>query len=361
MDEPQVPPPEGFTLRGLTLRPQTETPLSTRPLRIVIPGGSGQVGQMLARRFQERGHHLTVLTRGPYTAPWQTVHWDGEHAGDWIQTLEGADVCINLTGRSVNCRYNAENRQAIYESRIRSTNLLNRVLSSLDDPPRLWLNASAATLYKRALDPNRVDLPRNESSPAGGDEPIGDSARKAPLWRGGREFSMRVVRDWEAAFFETDLPRTRKVALRSGIVLSPSPGSVFAVLSNLVRLGLGGTQGSGRQFVSWIHEADYSRAVEFIVAHEELEGPINITAPNPLPNREFMQALRDAWDRPNGLPAPSLFIHIGAFAMRTEAELVLQSCRAIPCRLLQSGFQFDFPDWPLAAEDLAQRWRQRQD
>ncbi len=361
MDEPQTPRPEGLTLRGLTPQPKTQASIGTRPLRIVLPGGSGQVGQMLARHFQERGHNVTVLTRGPYSAPWQTVHWDGEHMGDWTETLEGADVCINLAGRSVNCRYNAVNRRAIYESRVRSTRLLSQALSRLDDPPRLWLNASAATLYERALDPNGVDPPMDESCPVGGDEPADGSASKAPRWRGGREFSKRVVRDWEAAFFEHEAPRTRKVALRSAVTFGPAPGSVFAVLSNLVRLGLGGKQGSGRQFVAWIHEADYARAVEFIVAHEELEGPINIAAPNPLPNREFMQALRDAWDAPNGLPAPSLFIHVGAFAMRTEAELVLQSCRAVPVRLLRAGFQFEFPEWPEAAEDLARQWRQRQD
>jgi uncharacterized protein (TIGR01777 family) len=355
MDEPQAPRLGGFNGLNSTFHPQAQAPVHPRPLRIVLPGGSGQVGQMLARHFQERGHRVTVLTRGPYTAPWQTVHWDGEHAGDWTETLEGADVCINLAGRSVNCRYNEANRRAIYESRIGSTRLLNRVISGLANPPRLWLNASAATLYKRALDPNGADLPLDESAPAGGDEPT------AERWGGGREFSRRVVRDWEAAFFETETPRTRKAALRSGVVFSPAPGSVFAVLSNLVRLGLGGTQGNGRQFVAWIHESDYARAVDFLIEREEMDGPVNITAPNPLPNREFMQALRDAWDRPNGLPAPSLFLHLGAFVMRTEAELVLESCRAVPSRLLKAGFHFEFPDWPEAAEDLVRQWRQRQD
>ena len=355
MDEPQAPRLEGFNRQNSTFHPQAQASVHTRPLRIVLPGGSGQVGQMLARHFQERGHRVTVLTRGPYTAPWQTVHWDGEHAGDWTETLEAADVCINLAGRSVNCRYNAANRQAIYESRIGSTRLLNRVISGLADPPRLWLNASAATLYKRALDPNGVDLPRDESAQAGGDEPA------AERWGSGQDFSSRAIRDWEAAFFETETPRTRKIALRSAVAFSPTPGNVFAVLSNLVRLGLGGTQGSGRQFVPWIHEADYARAVEFLIEQEELAGPINIAAPQPLPNREFMEALRDAWGRPNGLPAPSLFIYVGAFAMRTEAELVLQSCRAIPGRLLEAGFQFEFPEWPEAAEDLVRQWRHRQD
>ena len=355
MDEPPAPRLEGFNGQNSTFHPQAQASVHPRPLRIVLPGGSGQVGQMLARHLQERGHRVTVLTRGPYAAPWQTVHWDGEHAGDWIETLEGADVCINLAGRSVNCRYNEANRRAIYESRIGSTRLLNRVISGLANPPRLWLNASAATLYKRALDPNGADLPRDESAPAGGEEPA------AERWGGGREFSRRVVRDWEAAFFETETPRTRKAALRSAVCFSPTAGNVFAVLSNLVRAGLGGTQGSGRQFVTWIHEADYARAVEFLIDHEELAGPVNIAAPQPLPNREFMEALRDAWDRPNGLPAPSLFLHIGALAMRTEAELVLQSCRAVPGRLLKAGFQFEFPGWPEAAEDLVRQWRQRQD
>ena len=126
--------------------------VSQRALRIVLPGGSGQVGQLLARHFQERGHHVTVLTRGPYTASWQTVHWDGEERGEWIETLEGADVCINLAGRSVNCRFHADNRTAIYESRIRTTQLLNHVIALLADPPRVWLNASTATIYRHALD-----------------------------------------------------------------------------------------------------------------------------------------------------------------------------------------------------------------
>jgi hypothetical protein len=154
--------------------------------------------------------------------------------------------------------------------------------------------------------------------------------------------------------------RTRKVVLRSAVVLGPVPGSAFAVLSHLVRLGLGGTQGNGRQFVSWIHEADYARAVEFLIAHEELDGPFNLAAPNPLPNRDFMAALRWAWDAPNGLPAPSLAIKLGAIFLRTEPELVLQSCRAVPGRLLDAGFEFEFPQWPEAAEDLVRQWKNRE-
>lgn len=334
--------------------------VSSRALRIVLPGGSGQIGQFLARHFQERGHHVTVLTRGPYTAPWQTVHWDSEEDGPWIETLEGADVCINLAGRSVNCRYHADNRAAIYNSRIRTAQLLNNVIASLAYPPRVWLNASAASIYARALDANKVDLPLDEAADKLiCNEPPEKSEPSMERWARSKDFISRVANDWETAFFETATPRTRKIALRSGIVLSPAPGSVFAVLSNLVRLGLGGTQGSGRQFVSWIHEADFARAVEFLIDHEEMNGPVNTVAPNPLANREFMAALRWAWDVPNGLPAPSLAIKLGAFFLRTEPELVLNSSRVVPGRLLDAGFEFEYPQWPEAAEDLVRLWNNR--
>jgi uncharacterized protein (TIGR01777 family) len=319
-----------------------------RPLRIVIPGGSGQVGRVLARHFQQRGHHVTILTRGPHTAQWQTVHWDGMNPGLWTQYLEGADVCINLTGHSVNCRYTTENRETIYYSRIQSTRLLGEVIAGLADPPWLWLNASTATIYRHAL-----DRPMDEATgELGGDEPGAPNA-----WN----FSIRVAKDWEAAFFGVATPRTRKIAMRSAITFSPAPGNAFAVFLNLVRLGLGGKQGNGRQFVSWIHEADFARAVEFLIGREDLEGPINIASPNPLPNREFMAALRDAWGMPNGLSAPAPLLEIAAFFMRTETELVLKSRRVVPGRLLEEGFEFEFPGWPEAAEDLVEQWRHKDD
>ena len=322
----------------------------TRALRIVLPGGSGQVGRMLARFFAECGHHVTVLTRGPYTAPWQTVHWDGASRGPWIETLKGADVCINLAGRSVNCRYNEANRKQIYESRIGTTRLLNAVIAELEEPPHVWLNASTATIYRHALD-REMD---EETGELGGGERITRRRRAPETWN----FSVGVARDWEAAFFETPTPRTRKVAMRSAIVLSPAPGNAFAILSHLVRLGLGGWQGSGRQYVSWIHEADFARAVAFLIAREDLDGPVNIAAPNPLTNREFMEALREAWDMPNGLPAPWPIPQIAAFLLRTETELVLKSRCVAPGRLLDAGFEFQFPRWPEAAEDLVRQWRE---
>lgn len=322
-----------------------------RPLRIVIPGGSGQVGAVLARHFQERGDIVTVLTRSPYSVPWQTVHWDGQSEGPWTETLEGADVCINLAGRSVNCRYTPGNCADIYNSRIGTTRLLNHVIARLDAPPAVWLNASTATIYRHALD-HAMDETRGE---LGGYEKISKKRRAPDTWN----FSIQVAKDWEAEFFSMPTSRTRKVAMRSAITFSPVSGNAFTIMSNLVRFGFGGFQGKGCQFVSWIHEEDFARAVEFLIDHEELEGPVNIASPNPLPNREFMEALRDAWNIPNGLPIPAFALEVGAFFLRTESELVLKSRRVAPGRLLEAGFAFNFPNWPEAAEDLVRQWKSR--
>jgi uncharacterized protein (TIGR01777 family) len=314
-------------------------------MKIVIPGGSGQVGQILARHFHARGHMVTVLSRSPRPAPWRVVSWDGATPGGWISELEQSDVCINLAGRSVNCRYTPANRSIIYESRIQSTRLLNQVLSSLNRAPRLWVNASTATIYRHTLDRAMSEA----EGELGGNEP------GAPdTWN----FSIDVAKGWEEAFFSTPTPLTRKIAMRSAITLSPDRGGVFDVLLGLVRHGLGGTQGPGTQFVSWIHEADFVRAIDLLIAQEGFSGVVNLASPNPLPNRDFMRALRDAWGIRFGLPNPEWIIEIGTWLMRTESELVLKSRRVVPGRLLAGGFQFLFPEWPSAARELVSRWRE---
>ncbi len=315
-------------------------------MRIVINGGTGQVGQILARHFHSQHHDVTVLSRTAQSAPWRIVPWDGLTLGPWITTLEQSDVCINLAGRSVNCRYTPANRKSIYDSRVDSTHVLNQAIASLQQPPRVWLNASTATIYRHSL-----DRPMDEATgELGGKEP------GAPdTWN----FSIEVAKAWEEAFFSTPTPRTRKVAIRSTMTFSPDPGGVFDVFLSLVRHGLGGTTGSGRQFVSWIHEADFTRAIELLIAQEDFTGVVNLAAPNPLPNRDFMRALRQAWGTNIGLPAAPWMLEIGTFLMRTESELVLKSRQVIPGRLLNSGFQFLFPEWPPAARDLVNRWREQ--
>jgi len=259
--------------------------------------------------------------------------------------LEQSDVCINLAGRSVNCRYNAANRRAIYDSRVKTTRLLSEVIGSLRRPPQVWINASTATIYRHAF-----DRPMDEATGELG----GNEAGAPDTWN----FSIRVAKDWEEAFFSGNTPATRKVAVRSAITLSPDRGGIFDVLTGIVRRGLGGAQGSGRQFVSWVHELDFIRAIEFLIAHDELSGAVNIASPNPVPNREFMRVLREAWGTSIGLPAPAWMIEMGTWLMRTESELVLKSRRVTPGRLLGAGFRFQFPEWSVAARDLVERWRE---
>jgi uncharacterized protein (TIGR01777 family) len=317
-------------------------------MRIVIPGGSGQVGQVLARHFHAEGHAVTVLSRRITPAPWRVLVWDGVTRGAWVDELEGSDVCINLAGRSVNCRYTETNRREILDSRVLSTRLLNEVIGGLRHPPQVWLNASTATIYRHAL-----DRPMDEfTGELGGGEP------GAPdTWN----FSIGVAKAWEEAFFSAPTPRTRKVALRSAMTFSPDPGGVFDVFLGLVRHGLGGANGTGRQFVSWIHDVDFVRAVELLIGDAEFTGAVNLASPNPLPNREFMRAMREAWGTRVGLPTTEWMIEIGTMLMRTESELVLKSRRVVPGRLLGAAFEFKFTEWPAAARDLVRRWREQRD
>jgi uncharacterized protein len=314
------------------------------PLRVVLPGGSGQVGGILARHFHAKGENVVVLSRSVSQAPWRVVPWDGTSLGAWTLELEAADLVINLAGRSVNCRYGETNRREIRESRTQTTALLGEVISGLAKPPRIWMNASTATIYRHALD-HAMDERTGE---------IGGGEANAPdTWR----FSIDVATSWEKTFFDAKSPNTRKIALRSAMVMSPDRGGVFDKLLRLVRLGLGGRSGSGGQFASWIHEMDFVRAVEFLISHEEIDGAVNLASPGPLPNREFMAALRQAWGQPIGLPATEWMLEIGAVLLGTETELILKSRRVVPGRLLEAGFQFEFPDWRRAAEDLTDQKR----
>ena len=313
-------------------------------MKVVIPGGAGQVGTLLARDFQARGHDVVVLSRKPASAPWRLAAWDGRTLGAWAAELDGADVVINLAGRSVNCRYNAANRQEILDSRVHSTHAVGRAIARAARPPRVWLQASTATVYA-----HRYEAPNDEATGVvGGSEPDAPDA-----WR----FSVDVAKAWERTLEEEAVPHTRKVALRSAMTMSPDRGGVFDVLLALVRRGLGGTAGDGWQYVSWIHDHDFVRAVAWLIEHEEVAGPVNLAAPNPVPNAAFMRALREAWGARFGLPAARWMLEVGAWLLGTETELVLKSRRVVPGRLLAAGFVFDFPTWPEAARDLCGRWR----
>ena len=310
----------------------------------MLAGGTGQVGTILARHYHAAGDDVVVLSRTPQTAPWRTVAWDAKTLGPWTSELEAADVVINLAGRSVNCRYTAANRDAIMSSRVDSAHAIGQAIACAKLPPRTWLQMSTATIYA-----HRYDAPNDETTGIiGGDEPDAPSA-----W----SFSIDVARAWERAVDEAVTPQTRKIKLRSAVVMSPDRGGIFDTLLTLTRRGLGGHAGNGKQYVSWIHEADFIRAIEWIIAHESLTDVVNVASPNPLPNEAFMREVREASHTPFGLSSPDWLLSIGAALMQTEPELLLKSRRVIPGKLLANGFTFAFPTWREAAADLCSRSR----
>jgi len=314
-------------------------------MKIVIPGGSGQVGAVLSRAFQRDGHTVTIISRQPASSASRSIPWDSRTLGAWAKELDGADVVINLAGRSVNCRYHRANREEMLNSRVDSTRIVGQAIAQCKSPPRVWLQASTATIYA-----HRFDAPNDEiTGIIGGNEPDAPST-----WR----FSIEVARAWERACDEAVTPHTRKVKLRSAMTMSPDRGGIFDVLLGLVRRGLGGTCGNGRQYVSWVHEDDFVGAVYFLIERSDLDGAINICSPQPLPNADFMRALRQAWGTRIGLPATAWMLGIGAFFLRTETELILKSRRVVPTRLSQAGFQFKHPDWSDAAKALCMEWRE---
>jgi uncharacterized protein len=306
--------------------------------RIILAGGSGFLGRALAKFFLHQNCEVIILTRSPRSRndSAKEIAWGSKLLGDWTKLVDGAEVVINLTGKSVDCRYNEKNRRAIISSRVDSTRVLGEAISKCKSPPRVWLNSSSATIYKHTF-----DSPMDESGETGATPEAHD------------EFSIEVIRKWERALDEAQTPATRKVALRITLVFGKD-GGVFPVLRRLARFGLGGKMGSGRQFVSWIHEEDFCRAVEWIIANENLSGPINLAAPNPLPNCETMRLIRETCGAPFGLPATEWMLEVGAFFLRTEAELILKSRRVTPGKLLVSGFQFQFADLPSALKNLCQ-------
>jgi uncharacterized protein len=312
-------------------------------VKIVMPGGSGHVGQALRRHLEPLGHEFVVLTRNATPGPGE-VEWDGKSIGLWALAFNGADVVINLAGRSVNCRYTDANLKEMMVSRIESTRVVGEAIAAAKNPPKTWLQASTATIYS-----HRFDAPNNEETGVlGGDEP------GAPhKWN----VSIRIAKAWEKELEKAPTPNTRKVAMRSAMTMSIEKGSVFDVFATLAKRGLGGQSGNGKQYVSWVHELDFVRAIQFLMEREDLDGPVNICSPHPLPNRDFTRILREAVGAKFSVPIPWPILEIGAAMMGTETELIMKSRRVIPTRLLEAGFKFEFPLWEMAAQDLAKRWR----
>lgn len=298
--------------------------------RIVLAGGSGFLGKAIAAQFKDQAAEIFILSRRP--APDEgnikTLVWDARTEGDWADALQGADVLVNLCGENVNCRYTEKNKAEIFSSRLEPTDLLNRVLSRLKNPPPVFINITSATIYRDA-----DDRPQDEATGE-----IGDG------------FSVAVCKAWEKTFFTPAITGVRKVALRMGIVLGKSD-SAFPRLRNLVKMGLGGHQGSGRQMVSWIHEQDAAQIVEWVARHPEVDGVLNCTAPSPVTNRAMMEIIRKACHRGFGLPCPAWLLEIGAAIIGTETELVLKSRWVVPAQLLKLGYRFKYPQLKAAVDE----------
>jgi uncharacterized protein (TIGR01777 family) len=304
---------------------------------MVLAGGSGFLGRALADWLAAQGVDVVILTRTPRECGRvREVSWDAQTLGQWQREIDGAEAVINLAGRTVDCRYNAENRRLIMDSRVDSTRVLGSAIALCGRPPRVWLNSSTATIYKHTY-----DAPNDEATGGIGATPEAKD-----------EFSIEVAVAWERALDAARTPDTRKIALRSAMVLGSGQNSVFPMLRRLTRLGLGGRMGNGRQFVSWIHERDFCRAIEWLLVQEDFRGPVNLAAPNPVPNKELMRTLRKVCGVPIGLPATRWMLEVGAFFLRTETELIIKSRRVVPGRLLAAGFEFEFPQLRGALEDL---------
>jgi uncharacterized protein (TIGR01777 family) len=316
---------------------------ASRQLKVIISGGSGGIGQILARHLHGQGHSIVVLSRHQRGAEWRTAIWDGQNLGEWVREIDGSDLVINLAGRSVNCRHTPAHRREIKNSRTLTTGLIGEAIAQAARPPALWLNASTCSIYHPSFD-QAVD---ESTSLSGGASP-------AEKWA----FSEEVAESWERALFAADTPLTRRVALRIGMMMSPDAAGMFDKLLRIVRLGFGGTLGPGNQFVSWIHDVDFVRAVDFLLDHEELNGAVNLCSPCPEPNRVFMRCLRHAWCSSYiGLPTPLWALEVGAALLQTDTEPFLKSTRVSPARLVSAGFEFHFPNWRSASQDLVHRWR----
>jgi uncharacterized protein (TIGR01777 family) len=298
--------------------------------KMIIAGGNGFLGKHLARYFTQLGYQVIILSRKRgYRIG--MLHWDGRTLGRWAEALEGAAVVLNLAGRSVDCRYNIVNRYAIIRSRLDSTKVLGEAIAQCQNPPAMWLNSSTVTIYTDTKD----EQPANT-------EATGNI---------GRNFSERVAQQWEAEFWVAATPRTRRVALRTAIVLG-ADGGALPVMARLARWGLATSQSDGQQWMSWLHIDDFCRALELLIARPDLERTFNLCAPHPIRNEDFNALLGQHYQPRWQLPQPKWLLEIGAFLLRTETELILKSRKVVPQRLLESGFTFRFPTCNLALANL---------
>ncbi len=289
-------------------------------MKIIITAANGFMGEALVQYFSKAHEVVAIVRKSINFKKAKTCIWDGKNQGDWVNELEGADVLINLAGKSVNCRYNEANKSAIYASRLKSTTILGKAIEACKNPPKLWINAASATIYRHSLN-----------------DPMTESTGEI-----GTGFSVDVCQKWEKSFFEFQLTNTRQVALRTAIVLGKN-GGVMIPFKRLTQLGFGGNMGDGQQQFSWIHIEDVCRSIEFIIEKESLNGAINVSSPNPVRNKDFMHALRQRYNRFSVISSPVWLLELGAKLINTETELILKSRFVLPEKLDQIGFKWKYP------------------
>lgn len=289
---------------------------------MILAGGTGFIGKYFEKQFNDLGYEVKIISRQP-----QHISWNDKSA--IIEALEGAELLINLAGKSVNCRYNEANKKEIMNSRIATTKILGETILSCTTPPQIWMNSSTATIYRHA-----------------DDRPMTEEEGEI-----GSGFSVDVATTWEQAFFSFNLQKTRQIALRTAIVLSKE-GGAMTPYRNLVKFGLGGVQCSGNQKFSWVHIEDLFQIVLFLKDREELSGIFNCSAPEPVSNRELMKQIRTVMNVPFGLPAFKWMLKIGSIILKTETELVLKSRWVIPERLERKGYTFTFNTLDKALQDI---------
>jgi uncharacterized protein len=288
--------------------------------KIVIAGGSGFLGQSLLEKFRHPDTELVVLTRKPgyRNKGVSFIQWDAKSAGKWIEALEGSTAVINLVGRSVNCRYTEKNKKEIIGSRVNATIAIGNAIRRLERPPDVWINAGSTAIFGDA-----GEVIKNEDSAA------------------GEGFSPEVCKKWEEAFNSNKTPHTRKVLLRMGLVFQKNRGLLKPFI-RLAKLGLGGKIGSGEQYISWVHEDDFTRLIQLAIERKDYEGTIHCASPFPVKNKEFLKIIRQSCRVPFGVPNPSFLIKAGAVLIGTEAELLLTGRRVVSKTLEQKGFNFRY-------------------
>ncbi len=288
-------------------------------MKIVIAGGTGYLGELLTEFYKKRKENqIYILTRRQKLNVENVnyIQWDGKTKGYWSTLLENTDVLINLTGKSVNCKYTQKNKEEIYQSRLQSTALLCEVVQELVFPPKVFIQSSSATIYRHS---EKKLMTENNGET-------------------GIDFSMDVCKKWEQVFNNYELPKTKKIITRTSIVLG-NKGGAFPIMKRMTQFGLGGKQGKGNQFISWITEEDYIKAINFLIDKEE--GIYNVCVPNPIKNKAFQKELRKKLKIPFGLNAPKWMLKIGAVFIGTETELLLKSRNVYPEKLLGLGFKFN--------------------